>query len=292
MRGIKELREKMIQDLCEIYPENESRQMVNLLILSVTGWEKEKIAIEPGIIVVDSIVDNLLKGLGELLKGKPIQYVTGKAYFYGLELDVNPSVLIPRPETEELVKWIVDDNSTKEGLNVLDIGTGSGCILIALGKLLKKPGLKGVEISKGALETASNNAIKHGIPVVFRLFDILKDNGDGALKYDIIVSNPPYVREMEKALMNNNVLGYEPHSALFVPDGDPLLFYKAIAGFAKNNLVPGGKLYLEINENLGKETISLLESEGFRNVTLEKDMQGKDRMIKCVYYEVKSSKES
>jgi release factor glutamine methyltransferase len=283
MQGVKELRERMIRDLCEIYPENESRQMVNLLILSVTGWEKEKITIEPGIIVVDSIVDNLLKGFGELLKGKPIQYVTGKAYFYGLELDVNPSVLIPRPETEELVKWIVDDNRTKEGLKILDIGTGSGCILFALGKLLNKPGLTGIDISEGALETASKNAVKFGIPVIFRHFDILKDTGDGSMKYDIIVSNPPYVREMEKALMNNNVLGYEPHGALFVPDSDPLLFYKAIAGFAKNNLVPGGKLYLEINENLGIETIFLLESEGFMNVTLKRDMRGKDRMIQCCY---------
>lgn len=282
MQGIKELREKMIQDLCEIYPENESRQMVDLLILSVTGWEKEKIAMEPGTFVTDSIAGSLFKGLAELLSGKPIQYVTGKAYFYGLELDVNPAVLIPRPETEELVKWVADDNRTKEGLKILDIGTGSGCILIALGKLLNKPGLTGIDISGSALEMASKNAVKYGIPVIFKFFDILKDTGDGLMKYDIIVSNPPYVREMEKALMHNNVLGYEPHSALFVPDSDPLLYYRAVAGFARNNLVPGGKLYLEINENLGKETFSVLESEGFTNVTLKKDFQGKDRMIKCI----------
>lgn len=283
MQSIKVLRDSMIRELSEIYPENESRQMVNMLILSVTGWEKEKIALEPGIIAVDSIVERLLSGLGELLTGKPIQYVTGKAFFYGLGLDVNPSVLIPRPETEELVKFILDDYPAAAGLKVLDIGTGSGCIVLALGSLLDRPELTAFDISNEALETANGNAEKCGIKVDFVHFDILKDKVPDSRKYDVIVSNPPYVRESEKALMHNNVLGFEPHIALFVPDSDPLLFYRAIAGFARKNLVPGGKLYLEINEKLGKETISLLESEGFKNVTLKKDMQGKDRMIKCSY---------
>ncbi len=282
MWRIKGLRDNMIQELCAIYPENESRQMVNWLILSVTGWDSAKIAMEPEIIVLDPIVDRLKVGLNELLAHKPVQYVTGQAFFYNLELDVNPSVLIPRPETEELVKWICDDHKASEGIHVLDIGTGSGCIILALGRRLNKPELTAIDISIAALETARGNARKFRLNVDFKRLDILTATEPiGAQAFDVIVSNPPYVRNSERELMKPNVLDYEPELALFVTDEDPLVFYRAIARFVEKNLAPGGKLYLEINENLGKEAVELFKESGFEDVTLKKDFQGKDRMIRC-----------
>jgi release factor glutamine methyltransferase len=282
MRRIKELKDNMIRELCVIYPENESRQIVNLLIHSVTGWESKDIALDPDRIAGEFFEEKLEAGLGELLAHKPVQYVTGNAFFYGLELDVNPSVLIPRPETEELVKWICEDNLAVEGLRILDIGTGSGCILIALGVLLKNPALTGFDISRTALETASKNAEKCRIRADFRQVDILNETAwEGVGEYDIIVSNPPYVRESERERMSKNVLDYEPQDALFVTDKDPLIFYRAIAGFTRKNLAPGGWLYLEINENLGEEMVKLIESAGFREITIRKDMQGKERFIQC-----------
>lgn len=282
MWRIKGLRDNMVQELCAIYPENESRQMVNWLILSVTGWDSARITMAPEIIVLDPIVDRLKVGLNELLVHKPVQYVTGQAFFYNLELDVNPSVLIPRPETEELVKWICDDHKASEGIRVLDIGTGSGCIVLALGRQLNKPELTAIDISTAALETARANAMKYRLNVDFKLLDILTatDSID-THAFDVIVSNPPYVRNSERELMKPNVLDYEPELALFVTDEDPLVFCRAIARFAEKNLAPGGKLYLEINENLGKETVALFEESGFEEVILKKDFRGKDRMLRC-----------
>jgi release factor glutamine methyltransferase len=282
MRKIKDLRDNMIEELCAIYPENESRLIVNWLVCSVTGWDNAKIALEPDIIPLTPVVSRLKKGMEELMAHKPVQYVTGQAFFYDLELDVNPSVLIPRPETEELVKWICDDNKTSAELRILDIGTGSGCIILALGRQLNKPELTAIDNSPAALATARRNALKSGLNVHFRQLDILttKDFIDKQ-PFNVIVSNPPYVRNSERGFMKPNVLDYEPGQALFVPDEEPLIFYRAIAGFAKKNLAPGGKLYLEINENLGKETLTLFIENGFNDIILRKDLQGKDRMIRC-----------
>jgi release factor glutamine methyltransferase len=282
MRQLKELRDNMIRDLYGIYPENECLNLVHWLFHSVAGIEKKDFSLDPGRLIEEKIKAELLEKLGELMAHKPIQYVTGTAYFHDLELAVNPSVLIPRPETEDLVKWVADDNKEKAGLKVLDIGTGSGCIILALGKLLKQPHLTAVDISGEAIKTASGNAIKYDTRVDFKIADIFEENEWDMLgTYDLIISNPPYVRESEKRGMKANVLDYEPSVALFVPDDDPLLFYRTIAKFSKNHLSGNGKLYLEINENLGKEIIMLLEDEGFSEIILKKDMLGKERMISC-----------
>jgi len=282
MEQLKELRDRMIREVNRIYPEKESINLVNWLFFSVAGIEKKDISFDPGRPVDERLRTELLEKLDELMAYKPIQYVTGEAYFYGLELEVNPSVLIPRPETEELVKWVADDFKLKPGLNVLDIGTGSGCIVLALGSLLTDPRLTAVDISREALSVAGRNALKTGIQVDFRQTDILDQDGWNDLaNFDLIVSNPPYVRESEKSRMKANVLDYEPPGALFVPDGDPLLFYRAVAGISKLKLTHSGRVYCEINEELGEEVARLFRDEGFSFITVKKDMQGKDRMIRC-----------
>ena len=282
MYRVKELRDNIILELSKIYSEEESMNMANWLLHSVAGIEKKDIILDPDSLVNDTIEAELFEKLGELMAHKPIQYVTGTAYFHDLELEVNPSVLIPRPETEELVQWVADDQRGKTGLKILDIGTGSGCIILVLGKLLNDPDLTAVDISDGALQTGLRNAAKHGINASFKRVDILaKQEWNELGTYDLIVSNPPYVRESEKSGMQANVLHYEPAAALFVPDSDPLLFYRAIAKFSRQHLSKNGMLYLEINENLGKEVRLLLKDEGFSEIILRKDMQGKNRIVRC-----------
>ncbi len=219
--------------------------------------------------------------LVELKKHKPIQYILGETEFYGLPFLVNDNVLIPRPETEELVELIIS-NSLKiqqsKNLTILDIGTGSGCIPIVLKKNLPNAVVYAIDISEKALATAQKNAELNNVEVYFMLKDILETE-DLEQQFDIIVSNPPYVRNLEKAEINPNVLEYEPHLALFVEDNDALLFYRKITDLAKKNLNPNGQLYFEINQYLGKETVALVESFGFKNVTLIKDIYGNDRMI-------------
>ncbi|MNI41350.1 Release factor glutamine methyltransferase [compost metagenome] len=224
----------------------------------------------------------LLSMLSDLKLGKPVQHVLGEAHFYGLVFKVNGNVLIPRPETEELVEWIISDSNsqfTVGNLKILDIGTGSGCIPVTLKKHLPQAEVSALDVSEEALAVAKLNATQIGVEVDFVQADIL--NFSSELKFDVIVSNPPYIRYLEKAEMHDNVLEHEPHLALFVSNEDPLIFYKAIASFALTNLNPNGKLYFEINEYLGQETVDMLLDKGFENIELRKDMQGKDRMICC-----------
>jgi release factor glutamine methyltransferase len=219
--------------------------------------------------------------ISELKTEKPIQYITGEAWFYGLRFEVNENTLIPRPETEELVEWIVEGQKVKgEGLRVLDIGTGSGCIPIALKNEIPNATVSAIDVSEKALEMARKNAIDNEVEVHFILQNILETESLIA-KYDIIVSNPPYVRNLEKQEIKKNVLDYEPHLALFVEDTNALLFYKKIAELAIKSLTPNGKLFFEINQYLGKETVELLENIGFKNIELRKDFVGNDRMICC-----------
>lgn len=233
---------------------------------------------------------SLLIILEQLKTGKPLQYVIGETEFYGLNFRVNPSVLIPRPETEELVEWILSDLSKPktsiEGLKIIDIGTGSGCIPISLKKNIPLAQVYALDISKEALSVSKQNADLNQTMVNFIQADILNllNNQLTDKKFGIIVSNPPYVTEAEKQQMLPNVLQHEPHLALFVPDNDPLIFYKAIADFAIKHSDTNGSLYLEINENLGEETVQLLKQMGFKNIELRQDLSGKDRMIKSQIY--------
>lgn len=220
----------------------------------------------------------------DLKKVIPIQYVLGETEFYGLVFKVNPTVLIPRPETEELVDWVLKDvkklTDNITPLKILDIGTGSGCIPIAIKKYLPDSEIFAIDISETALITAQENAILNQVDIHFSYGDILQPHTSN-IKYTIIISNPPYVTISEKENMHVNVVDHEPHSALFVPDDDALIFYSAIADYAMIHLLEGGVLYLEINENLGSQTLALLSNKGFKSLELKKDLRDRDRMIKA-----------
>lgn len=223
--------------------------------------------------------DVLGKMLERLLQAEPVEYITGTAAFYGLEFQVTTATLIPRPETEELIEWILTEITEKA--TILDIGTGTGCIAITLAKKLPQAKVSAIDISRGAIEIAKTNAANNTVSVAFFEKNILETDSLEHT-YDVIVSNPPYVRELEKAEINDNVLNHEPHTALFVADNNPLLFYRKITELALSHLNPGGQLFFEINEYLGAETVVLVRDLGFSNVMLKKDVFGKDRMIRAV----------
>ena len=218
----------------------------------------------------------------DLLKNKPIQYIIGETEFCDLKFKVNENVLIPRPETSELVMNIVNRQKTKDKrqLSILDIGTGSGCIAISLAKNIPGSKVYALDISEKALEVAKTNAFNNNVDITFIHDDILSLNNKIETKFDIIVSNPPYVRELEKAEMRDNVLNWEPHNALFVSDNDPLIFYRNILEFAKTNLNQDGEIWFEINEYLGKEMTVLCKEYGFSDVEIFKDFRGKERIVK------------
>lgn len=216
-----------------------------------------------------------------LRREEPVQYILGEADFHGHTFQVTCDTLIPRPETAELVDWIIDDARTARPQSLLDIGTGSGCIALSLAAALPGTAVEGWDISEGALQTARANSLRLHIPATFRRQDILASELPPT-RFDIIVSNPPYITEHERADMARNVLEWEPGTALFVPDDDPLRFYRAIARHALRVLSPGGALYFEINRAYGRETTGLLDALGFRHAELRKDLSGNDRMIKAI----------
>lgn len=287
MITIKDVFEDYRQQINGIYDINETEAITLLVITEVTGLSRASIKAFPERELTAEQAAQIKNILTELKTGKPIQYILGVTEFYGLPFKVNPYVLIPRPETEELVEWILLEAGERlkakgERFSLLDIGTGSGCISISLKKNLANAEVSAIDISKGALQTAKENAVLNEVEVNFINADILNiEPNNGTAKYHIIVSNPPYVTLEDKKQMHNNVTGFEPHTALFVPEHDPLIFYRAIADFALSNLIAGGLLYFEINENLGKETVELLADKGFKNIELRKDMSGRDRMIKA-----------
>tara|TARA_Y100000589_G_scaffold159342_2_gene151633 strand:- start:1266 stop:2126 length:861 start_codon:yes stop_codon:yes gene_type:complete len=241
---------------------------------------KADLLLNPDVEISESELLKFLYAIKDLKKNRPIQYIAGKTWFYGIEVYVKEGVLIPRPETEELVQWVISD--CKYEKQILDIGTGSGCIPLAIKNSLRDIHLTGYDVSKDAIEIARKNAGLLNLEVNFNEFDILnwrlfpQEN-----KFDTIVSNPPYIPEFDKKIMHKNVLNYEPKLALFVPDNDPLVFYKAIADFSLINLNEQGKLYLEIHESYGREVVQMLTQVGYGNIELRKDLQGKDRMIKA-----------
>lgn len=226
----------------------------------------------------EALLSNIIS---RLQQGEPLQYIEGKAPFCGMEFTVNTSVLIPRPETAELVDWIACEHATQQP-RILDLGTGSGCIAIALSKQLPQATIEACDISAEALTVAKGNARANEAPVSFFAHDMLDLDTPLPHTYDILVSNPPYIRQREAAEMEAHVTEWEPHTALFVPDDDALCFYRAIAEIGQTEaLRPGGYIYVEINQALGKETVALFKSYGYHNVELRKDIYGNDRMIKC-----------
>ncbi|MBG7629077.1 MAG: peptide chain release factor N(5)-glutamine methyltransferase [Bacteroidetes bacterium] len=269
--------------LAETYPKTEIQSFFNILVEFRLKLSRIDVALNSDYEINTLDLNFLQKALIDLKKHKPIQYITGETEFYNLPFKVNEHVLIPRPETEELVDWIVADSKLEtqhSKLNMLDIGTGSGCIPISLAKNLPNTKVSAIDISLEALKTAEINAQFNNVDIHFIEKDILNTNSLSEV-YDVIISNPPYVRELEKDEMQKNVLDNEPHLALFVENNNPLLFYDKIADLAKSHLTKNGHLYLEINQYLGKETADLLNAKGFKNIELRKDIFGSDRMIKA-----------
>jgi len=277
--NLKQLLHHFTKELIEIYDEQEIISIFNIIVEHISGFNRSQLMLNRDAELEDVKRTVYLQLLDRLKQGEPLQYIIGDTVFYGLTFKVNPAVLIPRPETEELVDWIIERCASVDSGNILDIGTGSGCIAISLKKNLAGFKVSAIDVSNAALATATENAGLNNAEVNFIHADIL--NYKSAEKYDVIVSNPPYITMEEQKAMHQNVLDNEPHLALFVSDEKPLIFYEAIADFALSNLNDKGLLCFEINEYLGKEMVHMLTNKTFVNIELRKDMQGKDRMIIC-----------
>lgn len=279
---LSEIKKIFHKELDPIYPAEEVDHFFYRLMEHHLGLERFVLVLDPSVTLTKEEEQPLFEGLADLKLEKPIQYILEEAYFMDLPFKVNSTVLIPRPETEELVRWIISDYQKPErALSVLDIGTGSGCIAIALAKFLPSARLTAIDISEDALSLAQHNATRLEAAINFVGADITQEI-ELEETYDIIVSNPPYVRISEKKDMRNNVKKYEPHQALFVPDEHPLLFYEKIAELASRKLKAGGGLYLEINQYLAEETKELLASYDFSQIELSKDLFGNFRMLKAI----------
>lgn len=267
------------QKLHGYYPDSEIVSMAKLLLTQVFGMS----VIELYAGKDTSFSENERKRLEDILirlqKYEPLQYIIGVEDFYGMTFEVDRNVLIPRPETEELVDWVIREHAGRK-IRILDVGTGSGCIAIALAKNLKEAEVTSWDISEGALQVAGRNCRRNGVEVRLEQKDVLQFTPAGE-QFDVIVSNPPYITEKEKVEMGANVLEWEPETALFVPDDQPLLFYRQIAALGRRLLSSQGKLYFEINREYGRQTIDMLEELGYQNMELRKDISQNDRMIKA-----------
>ena len=288
---IKQYRAHFNESLKHLYPTSEIDSFFFIILEEYMGFKRIDIVLKSDFHIDQKSLNLMLIATKQLEQEIPIQYIIGKTEFFGLLFNINKEVLIPRPETEELVERVIkevsliktyktDSNETKneKQLKILDIGTGSGCIAISLKKELPSSKISAIDVSNEALRIAKKNALLNKVDINFIHLDILKTNNLDKL-YDVIVSNPPYVRELEKKEMKNNVLNNEPHLALFVDNKNPLLFYNKIAELAKNFLTKNGQLHFEINQYLGKETVILLAEKGFKNIQLKKDIFGNDRII-------------
>ncbi len=283
---IKQYKSFFQEQLASFYDENEIESFFYIILENKNKLKRIDLALN---IDLEFSEDNLKvwNAILEKLKQEiPIQYILGTTSFYGLDFEVNDNVLIPRPETEELVEWIINENSVKQNIKILDIGTGSGCVAISLSKNIPNSEVFALDISIKALATAKKNAVINNVNVTFIENNILDTFSLSAVEglinqqFDIIVSNPPYVRNLEKHEIQKNVLDNEPHLALFVDDNDALIFYRKIAELARINLPENGQLFFEINQYLGKETVELLQNLGFKNIELRQDIYGNDRMIR------------
>jgi len=279
---LNEARTVLTKELKNVYETDELRNIIELVVEHITNMSRaEQVKNKIPYLTCTQLED--LDAITERLKkNEPVQYVLGEAWFAGMKFKVNKNVLIPRPETEELVDWIVKESqkSKVKSQNIIDIGTGSGCIPITLKKKLPESDVSAIDVCSEALFTATENAMELNAEVNFLLVDFLDEEKWKELaQYDIIVSNPPYVKQSEINIMHERVKEFEPHLALFVSDNNPLLFYKKLSDFSMKHLKAGGKLFVEINEALGEAISNLFRSAGFLNVELKKDMQGKDRMV-------------
>jgi len=278
---IKKIISLIKSELNNYYPSREINSFIYLILHHYFKYSKVQIQLKQDKEINDTIVARIFANIEELKTFKRVQYILGQTEFYNLPFIVAPGVLIPRQETEELVDWILAENKNQYQ-NIADIGTGSGCIAISLAKNLPKSLIYALDNSADALSITRRNSKLNHTKIHISYFDILKHHIPFDERFDIIVSNPPYVTEKEKQLMHPNVLNYEPEEALFVPNDDPLLYYRKIVDFALKHLKKGGKLYFEINENFGKETALLLEEKNFQNIQLKKDINDKYRMIRGI----------
>lgn len=277
---LSEIQKKYWDELCKVYDEREARSLTKLVLEKTLELQAHKIAIERFRILTTHQQDLLNEILNRLLTYEPVQYVLGEADFYGLKFKVNQHVLIPRPETEELVEWILSEVSNQQSaISILDIGTGSGCIPISIAKQRPNIIADAIDISEDALQVAVENNHIHRTNVRFFKRDMLSEKLSEN-SYDVIVSNPPYISLSEMNSLHENVLKYEPHLALFAYGHDDLIFYRRISEQAMNTLKPNGKLFFEINAAKGEETVSIMKQAGFSNVELRKDINGKNRMVK------------
>ena len=267
----------MRQRLQDIYPASELDAMTRIIMEEVMHYTAVDTVMRANEELPEFFVTRLDSIISRLSRHEPLQYILGKARFHGHDFKVTPATLIPRPETEQLVDLIADENREYEDLHVIDLGTGSGCIAISLARALKFAQVTGVDISNDALDVAREDAANLKVRVRWLEADMLEMPPMPAHSFDIVVSNPPYITMSEQATMERNVLDYEPHSALFVPDGDPLLYYRAIAQFARHALKPGRRLYLEINRSYGNEVAALLHGCGMTDVALHRDSFGNTR---------------
>ena len=277
---MKTIANKIDESLATTYTDGEIKALTRILATELLGVSQMAYYLKDNITLSaeqQSLLDNAIE---RLKKQEPIQYILGYSDFCGLRFKVTPATLIPRPETSELVEWITSEATGKE--SILDIGTGSGCIAVSLAHKLPQSKVTAWDISNEALAVASENSKENGQTVTFEQVDILAYEPTAGKQFDIIVSNPPYIKENEKEAMHSNVLDWEPHTALFVPDSDPLLFYRTIAEKGLQILKPGGRLYFEINRAHGKETMEMLAALGYTSIELRKDFADNDRMIRAV----------
>lgn len=282
---IKDIANIFRTELKDIYPCSEIEAMIAVSVNETLGLTKGELEINGDRLLKVPDYEKLRKIVGKLKEKQPLQYILGTVEFYGCKLRVNEHVLIPRPETEELVDWIIGDSrSMKPDIQILDIGCGSGCIPIALKKHIPDATVSALDISEEALMIAKANSILNHTRIAFLQADILNidpKSEHSTRKFNIIVSNPPYVKLSEKEKIDKNVIDFEPHEALFVNDNDPMIFYKIIAEFALHNLSENGKIYFEINESMGEGIKEILTTKNFRNIEVRMDISGKDRMVKA-----------
>jgi release factor glutamine methyltransferase len=264
-----------------LYEKREASQIANMVMEYVTGIQRIDRIVEKDKKLSHEQRNQLDLKTNRLLNCEPVQYVLGEAWFANKPFQVNASVLIPRPETEELVDWIVKDNTEKGFKALLDIGTGSGCIPITLKTLMPNASIMSIDISSEALTIAQNNAIDHDVTIELKQIDFLEESNWHDLPiFECIVSNPPYIKDSERSSMSKHVIKYEPSIALFVSDDDPLIFYRKVVFFANKHLAKNGSIYLEINQTLGKEVITLFQDHGYETI-LRKDLMGNDRMVRA-----------